>query len=74
MFEELGLNVSRQEDNGANPRPYNRSGWLEGDTPNTPVDELVDRQEEASFWNPVLQLRHMKKRSVAPGPDGAPNA
>ncbi len=33
MFEELGLNVARQPDNGANPRPDNRRGWLEGDTP-----------------------------------------
>ena len=33
MFEELGLNVARQEDNGANPRPDNRSGWLEGEAP-----------------------------------------
>ena len=33
MFEELGLNVARQEDNGANPRPDNRSGWLEGESP-----------------------------------------
>jgi biotin synthase len=74
MFEELGLNVARQEDNGANPRPDNRSGWLAGDSPRTPLDELVDRQEEANFWNPVLQLRHMKKRSVPPRPDGAPNA
>ena len=30
MFEELGLNVARQDDNGANPRPDNRSGWLDG--------------------------------------------
>src|SRR5450755_4750403 len=33
MFEELGLNVARQTDNGANPRPDNRSGWLDGETP-----------------------------------------
>ncbi len=33
MFEELGLNVARQPDNGANPRPDNRTGWLEGETP-----------------------------------------
>ena len=33
MFEELGLNVARQADNGANPRPDNRSGWLDGETP-----------------------------------------
>ena len=42
MFEELGLNVARQPDNGANPRPDNRSGWLEGETPATPIDELID--------------------------------
>ena len=33
MFTELGLNVARQPDNGANPRPDNRSGWLDGDLP-----------------------------------------
>ena len=52
MFEELGLNVARQEDNGANPRPDNRSGWLEGEAPRTPVDELIDSQEEANFLEP----------------------
>ena len=30
MFTDLGLNVARQPDNGANPRPDNRSGWLDG--------------------------------------------
>src|SRR5688572_7749049 len=29
MFEEHGLNIARQPDNGADPRPDNRSGWLE---------------------------------------------
>ena len=43
MFEELGLNVARQPDNGANPRPDNRSGWLEGETPGHP-DRRADRQ------------------------------
>jgi biotin synthase len=33
MFEALGLNVARQHDNGANPRPDNRSGWLRGEPP-----------------------------------------
>jgi biotin synthase len=33
MFETLGLNVARQVDNGARPRPDNRSGWLQGDAP-----------------------------------------
>src|SRR5438128_2569920 len=35
MFQELGLNTARQPDNGSNPRPDNRSGWLEGETPRT---------------------------------------
>jgi biotin synthase len=69
MFEELGLNVARQEDNGANPRPDNRSGWLDGQTPRTPVDDLIDRQDEANFWNPDRQLRRVKKRHVPPRPD-----
>jgi biotin synthase len=73
MFEELGLNVARQEDNGSNPRPDNRTGWLEGKAPRTPVDELVDSQDEANFWDPSTQLRHRKKSSVPERPDGAPN-
>jgi biotin synthase len=40
MFEDLGLNVARQPDNGSNPRPDNRSGWLHGETPDV-VDELL---------------------------------
>jgi biotin synthase len=74
MFEELGLNTARQPDNGSNPRPDNRSGWLDGDTPATPVDRLIDRKEEAPMWDPATQLRHRKKSSVPERPDGAPNA
>jgi biotin synthase len=73
MFEELGLNVARQDDNGSNPRPDNRSGWLEGETPRTPIDELVDSRAQAPFWNPEIQLRRVKKGKVPPRPDGAPN-
>src|SRR3954471_172304 len=73
MFEELGLNTARQADNGANPRPDNRSGWLSGESPETPVDRLVNRQEKAPFWDPSRQLRHRPKSSVPPRPDGAPN-
>ena len=74
MFEELGLNVARQHDNGANPRPDNRSGWLEGETPRTPIDELIDTPAtRRNFWDPATQLRHVKKSSVPPRPDGAPN-
>ncbi|MGH2956274.1 MAG: biotin synthase BioB [Solirubrobacterales bacterium] len=73
MFEELGLNVARQEDNGANPRPDNRSGWLEGDAPRTPVDELIDSQEDANFWDPSTQLRVIKtKGKVPPYPEPEP--
>src|SRR3954463_7601760 len=73
MFEELGLNTARQEDNGANPSPDNRSGWLAGDTPERTEGDLVDHQDEAPFWDPSQQLRHRPKRSVPPRPDGAPN-
>jgi len=73
MFEELGLNTARQPDNGSNPRPDNRDGWLEGSSPGTPIDRLIDRQAEASFWDPSTQLRHRKKSAVPPRPDGAPN-
>src|SRR5680860_1584991 len=73
MFEQLGLNVARQPDNGANPRPDNRSGWLDGETPHTPIDALVDSQEQAPFWNPEVQLRRVKKEKVPPRPDGALN-
>ena len=66
MFEELGLNVARQPDNGANPRPDNRDGWLEGETPATPVDELIGRQDEANFWDPSTQLRVIKKAKKPP--------
>ena len=40
MFEELGLNISRQPDNGSNPRPDNRSGWLDGETPGV-IEEFL---------------------------------
>jgi biotin synthase len=74
MFEELGLNVAPQPDNGTNPRPDNRSGWLSGESPRTPVDALIDSRSEARFWDPSTQLRHRKKSSVPPRPDGAANA
>ncbi len=66
MFEELGLNVARQADNGSNPRPDNRSGWLAGDTPTTPIEELIDRQDEADLWDPSTQLRVIKKEKRPP--------
>jgi biotin synthase len=72
MFTELGLNVARQPDNGANPRPDNRSGWLEGDLPATPMENLIDQQSEANFWDPSTQLRlHRKKAKPPPYPERA---
>jgi biotin synthase len=66
MFEDLGLNVARQADNGSNPRPDNRDGWLEGEAPRTPVDDLIDSQAEANFWDPSTQLRVIKKKRRPP--------
>src|ERR1700710_741106 len=40
MFTDLGLNINRFDDNGANPRPDNRSGWLEGETSDVVEDYL----------------------------------
>jgi biotin synthase len=79
MFEEHGLNVARQADNGVNPRPDNRSGWLEGETPDV-VEELLDTSSvpaaidlEIRLWDPSSQLRFRAKRTVPPRPDGAVN-
>jgi len=79
MFEELGLNVAPQPDNGANPRPDNRSGHLEGETPDV-VGEVLEAAApgggvglEVRLWDPSAQLRYRAKRSVPPRPDGAPN-
>lgn len=75
MFEELGLNVARQPDNAANPRPDNRSGWLDGETPDV-VDELLGPAREPEvglrvrLWDPSKQLRFRAKRNVPPRPDG----
>jgi biotin synthase len=80
MFEELGLNVGRQPDNGANPRPDNRSGWLEGETPDVIAEARaaltppVEATLEVHLWDPASQLRFQRKRSVPERPDGAPNA
>jgi biotin synthase len=79
MFENLGLNVARQPDNAARPRPDNRSGWLDG---TTPVPEEAgggagDRDFfaglEVRLWDPSTQLRFARKRTVPPRPDRAPN-
>ncbi len=76
MFEQAGLNVARQPDNGANPRPDNRSGWLEGQTPDLVSAALAQAPApvlEVRLWDPSAQLRFAAKRAVPPRPDGAPN-
>ena len=77
MFEHLGLNVARQPDNGVNPRPDNRAGWLEGETPDLVEDYLDDAtpagEIEVRLWDPSTQLRFKAKRGVPERPDGAPN-
>ncbi|HTN23426.1 MAG TPA: radical SAM protein, partial [Solirubrobacteraceae bacterium] len=79
MFENLGLNVERQPDNGADPRPDNRSGRLEGTTPaRAGAAGAAGVQEdfaglELRLWDPSTQLRFQRKRAVPPRPDRAPN-
>ena len=78
MFEKLGLNVARQPDNAANPRPDNRSGWLAGETPDVVEELLHDNSGEpvdlgVRLWDPSTQLRFRAKRLVPPRPDGASN-
>jgi len=80
MFENLGLNVARQSDNGANPRPDNRSGRMEGTTP-AAIDAAPGATGvqadfaglEVRLWDPSTQLRFKRKRTVPPRPDRAPN-
>jgi biotin synthase len=75
MFEELGLNIARQSDNGTNPRPDNRSGRLEGETPDIVAELIAASAPElnVTLWDPSSQLRYRRKSSVPPRPDGAPN-
>ncbi|CAB4925020.1 unannotated protein [freshwater metagenome] len=80
MFGELGLNIARQDDNGAHPRPDNRSGFLTGETPDV-VESYLDTPEAAADagitirkWDPSTQLRYVAKSKKIPvRPDGAPN-
>ena len=69
MFEELGLNVAPQPDNGSNPRPDNRSGWLEGETPDV-VSRGAGRSSwtEVRLWDPSTQLRLRPSAPCRRGP------
>ena len=75
MFTDAGLNIARQDDNGSNPRPDNRSEWLRGETPDVIAETLADEPAfEIRLWDPSTQLRFAPKRAVPPRPDGAPNS
>ena len=84
MFEELGLNVARQPDNAANPRPDNRSGWLAGETPDVVEELLADAPQDAGAAGdvetaddapvgPLHAAALPRQAHVPPRPDGAPN-
>jgi biotin synthase len=76
IFEKHGLNVARQPDNGANPRPDNRSGWLDGETPDL-VDALLNPpppELDVQLWDPSTQLRFKAKRVVPDYPERIPAA
>jgi biotin synthase len=75
MFERLGLNVARQADNGSNPRPDNRSGWLCGEPPQPPdstagapgpavSDARGEVRLSVRLWDPSTQLRYRAKRKT----------
>lgn len=76
MFERLGLNVARQPDNGARPRPDNRSGWLDGETPDVVSEALGSPPLTIGLWDPSTQLRFAPKRGQRPGgrPTGGPES
>jgi biotin synthase len=82
MFQAHGLNIARQHDNAANPRPDNRSGWLRGETPDVVGEFLgepahddgaeADAPADATsvrvrLWNPSTQLRYRAKRRARAG-------
>jgi biotin synthase len=78
MFEDLGLNVARHADNGSRPRPDNRTGWLEGETPDVITAALNDAPDAESslnirLWDPSTQLRFRRKRGVPPRPEPLPD-
>src|ERR1700727_1854092 len=72
MFTDVGLNTARQDDNGGNPRPDNRSGWLQGETPDVIAETLSDEPSfEIRLWDPSTQLPFATKRAAPPRPDAA---
>ena len=77
LFTDLGLNVARQPDNGANPRPDNRSGWLDGRDARRRAEDLEvvhpDVELDVRSGTPPRSCASPRRRAVPPRPDGAPN-
>jgi biotin synthase len=74
MFEDLGLNVAVQPDNGTRPRPDNRAGWLAGETPDVVSQALAEPpapELHVRLWDPSTQLRFSRKRHVEPRQENA---
>ena len=81
MFTDLGLNVARQPDNGANPRPDNRSGLARRRDARRRrgVPRHARRRRERRDRGQALGPGHAaalrpQEDAVPPRPDGAPNA
>jgi biotin synthase len=77
LFEELGLNVARQADNGANPRPDNRDGWLSGEPPQLADSDDFAEPADAVGDHYVDLLRQLERDSEivayeGPGGSGRP--
>jgi biotin synthase len=72
MFEELGLNVARQRDNGANPRPDNRLGWMAGAPPTAQTAEVPLASDKGAETPDVIAalLAHEEVRSDGHGQAG----
>ena len=69
-----GLNVARQPDNGANPRPDNRSGWLDGEAPGRRSTSSSTRRTTRQLLGgpcaPPQDLRAAQARRRAEHPRG----
>ena len=78
MFEDLGLNIAAQPDNGANPRPDNRSGWLDGETPDVVAEHLEAAAPalNVTLWDPssAAALRQEVLRATATRRGAQPRA
>ena len=62
MFEELGLTSPASPTTAPTRAPTTAPAGSRARRPRTPIDELIDSQAEANFWDPSTQLRVIKKK------------